>query len=205
MRSEAPVALLLWLLTRAALAQDHPDPGPGSRGVGFEIGRNSVATGRLGYERGRLGFDIGREFGRGSGVPVDPRFAFVADVGFAFGAVTLDVDAQVRLETIAAEIRTRHGRLELILLGHTDTIGDPASNALLSRRRAEAVARWLTEQSGISPDAITIEGVGERAPIATEQRRDGSDDPDARRQNRRVDIFVAVRQVEAEPSDPGGR
>ena len=60
---------------------------------------------------------------------------------------------------------------------------------MLSERRAEAVRAGLAERL---PDATsTAVGLGETNPKAPNANPDGTDNPDGRRQNRRVEIFVS--------------
>ncbi|MGI5189582.1 OmpA family protein [Promicromonospora sp. CA-289599] len=69
--------------------------------------------------------------------------------------------------------------------GHTDSIGDDASNDRLSQRRADAVAGILREAR---PDLrLTVKGHGEQQPIA-ENEIEGKDNPAGRAKNRRVEV-----------------
>lgn len=49
-----------------------------------------------------------------------------------------------------------------LIEGHTDAIGDPGYNLLLSDRRAESVALALTEYFDVPPENMVIQGYGER-------------------------------------------
>jgi outer membrane protein OmpA-like peptidoglycan-associated protein len=70
---------------------------------------------------------------------------------------------------------------EMFLIeGHTDAVGSDIDNLSLSDRRAEAVARALTEQFGVPPENLTSQGYGEQ------QLKIPTDGPE--RQNRRVAI-----------------
>ena len=61
--------------------------------------------------------------------------------------------------------------------GHTDALGDPRANLLLSDRRAEAVRRYLIEQFGIDRTRLVGRGFGDQRlkfpgrPRAIENRR----------------------------------
>ncbi|MCC0016243.1 MAG: OmpA family protein [Rhodobiaceae bacterium] len=64
--------------------------------------------------------------------------------------------------------------------GHTDAVGSDLSNLMLSDRRAETVARILTDGFGVPPENIVTEGYGEQfLKIYTQE---------AERQNRRVTV-----------------
>lgn len=73
--------------------------------------------------------------------------------------------------------------------GHTDSSGSAAYNKNLSQRRADAVARVLVEQIGVSDGRVTAKGYGEEQPIASEATREG------RMANRRVVAKVST-QIE---------
>jgi hypothetical protein len=70
-------------------------------------------------------------------------------------------------------------------------------NQALSERRAAAVRAALEAELGSGYQYSSV-GFGETAPVAPNTRPDGSDDPDARALNRRVEIRTgAVEQVPA--------
>jgi outer membrane protein OmpA-like peptidoglycan-associated protein len=70
----------------------------------------------------------------------------------------LDAAHEAILEAIA-----EHGqdlKARLYVLGHTDTVGSPADNMLLSRRRAEAIAQYFHRRGGITVPVLA-QGFGE--------------------------------------------
>ncbi|MBO1751145.1 OmpA family protein [Actinotalea sp. BY-33] len=74
---------------------------------------------------------------------------------------------------------------EVSVTGHTDSVGDDASNQTLSEERAQAVANAI---AAARPDLVlTVAGRGETEPVATEVVGD-SVDVSARAKNRRVEI-----------------
>lgn len=120
---------------------------------------------------------------------VDIRLELNADVLFEFDRAELLPNAEPVLRKAAAylsEERTSAIRIE----GHTDSKGDDAYNLRLSRQRAEAVRRWLRERGGIDPARMSATGHGEKNPVTPNTRPDGSDDPDGRQRNRRVEIVI---------------
>ena len=74
--------------------------------------------------------------------------------------------------------------------GHTDSVGDPSYNQELSERRAQSVTDFLVEL-GIGDGRIAAEGFGEDQPVAPNEHDDGSDNPEGREQNRRVEIIIS--------------
>lgn len=70
------------------------------------------------------------------------------------------------------------------VVGHTDSKGSKEFNQRLSEKRAKSVARYL--QSGaIITERVKADGMGEEAPIATNDTREG------RAMNRRVEIKLS--------------
>ncbi len=75
--------------------------------------------------------------------------------------------------------------------GHTDGKGGKEYNQKLSDRRASSVKTWLVGH-GASNSMIT-QGFGDTKPVAPNTKLDGSDDPDGRQKNRRVEIILRRR------------
>ncbi len=71
----------------------------------------------------------------------------------------------------------------LAIEGHTDAQGDDTKNLDLSKKRATAVKKYLTDK-GIAPTRLSSEGFGEAKPVAT------NDTPAGRAENRRVELIV---------------
>jgi len=76
--------------------------------------------------------------------------------------------------------------------GFTDKSGSAEYNNELSERRAQAVARYLANQSNIAVRNITMLGQGYAQPVADDKTRDG------RKQNRRVEVKLWVPDASAE-------
>lgn len=84
--------------------------------------------------------------------------------------------------TEISKLLTDRPSLKLLVVGHTDNQGDYDYNMGLSGRRAQAVARALSDQHGIDGSRLRSAGVGYLAPVA-------SNDTDAgREKNRRVEL-----------------
>lgn len=121
---------------------------------------------------------------------VDIRLELNADVLFEFDKAELLPDAEPVLRKAAAYL-SEETRSAIRIEGHTDSKGDDAYNLRLSQQRAEAVRRWLRERGGIDPARMSASGQGEKNPVTSNTKADGSDDPDGRRRNRRVEIVIA--------------
>ncbi len=77
----------------------------------------------------------------------------------------------------------------ITIWGHSDSTGSDAANLTASRKRAEAARDYLVEK-GVAADRITVIALGEARPIAPNRKLDGTDDPEGRDKNRRVEIKV---------------
>jgi outer membrane protein OmpA-like peptidoglycan-associated protein len=99
---------------------------------------------------------------------------------FATGATGLSAGADLELDLVAEAMkRQRETRLEI--QGHTDSVGDPGQNMILSQQRAEAVRTALIAK-GVAPNQLFATGLG-----ATRPRADNSS-PEGRQKNRRIEI-----------------
>jgi outer membrane protein OmpA-like peptidoglycan-associated protein len=70
--------------------------------------------------------------------------------------------------------------------GHTDSVGNEASNQALSRRRAIAVREYVLANMALSAERITAVGFGESRPVAPNNTEDG------RRRNRRIEVTLSL-------------
>lgn len=101
---------------------------------------------------------------------------------FDFDSAALRSSARAELNSLADNL-LEYPNTDLVIVGHTDSVGSDDYNMELSQRRADAARSHLLAQ-GVSSDRITTVGKGEREPIA-------SNDTDAdRQQNRRVEVAI---------------
>jgi OOP family OmpA-OmpF porin len=103
-----------------------------------------------------------------------------ADTYFDFGKSTLKPAGKSRIDAELAKLngKTLNGA---IAIGHTDSIGTDAYNQKLSEQRAKAVKDYMVAK-GVPADKITIKGMGEKQPVASNKTKDG------RAKNRRVEV-----------------
>jgi OmpA-OmpF porin, OOP family len=99
-----------------------------------------------------------------SGVANAMNFKLVesADVTFGFNKASLTPEAKAALDQVASKMQSLP-RAVVELAGFTDPIGPPSYNLGLSRRRAEAVQRYLVNQK-VPLRNIHMVGLGEEAP-----------------------------------------
>jgi OOP family OmpA-OmpF porin len=113
-----------------------------------------------------------------------------ADAFFDFDKANLKPEGRASLDQLAGEMSSADVQ-SIDIVGHTDSIGSEAYNQGLSERRAQSAADYLIGR-GVNGSLITARGAGELQPIAPNRNPDGSDNPEGRAQNRRVDITVVA-------------
>jgi len=111
-----------------------------------------------------------------------------ADILFDFDKATLRPAAETALIKIAEVIQSSKTP-EVKIEGYTDSKGADDYNLRLSERRASTVAVWLTKHK-INGSIISTFGKGEANPVAPNAKPDGTDDPEGRQKNRRVEIYL---------------
>ena len=110
-----------------------------------------------------------------------------SDVLFDFDKAELKPEADSELQK-AADIIRQKGKGLILISGYTDSKGTDAYNKRLSLARAQAVKNWF-EAQGLHQNYQT-EGLGAANPVAPNTNDDGSDNPEGRAKNRRVEIIV---------------
>ncbi len=101
---------------------------------------------------------------------------------FVTGTDELTPESKAELQNVLAVLKDRP-QPDVLVIGHTDTVGDLIVNDRLSAQRAETVKGFLI-QIGIPAERITTAGRGEREPLV--RTADEVDEP----RNRRVEINV---------------
>jgi len=118
------------------------------------------------------------------------RIELAADVLFDFDEADIRQDAASALHQVADIIRDKSRGRAVRIEGHTDAKGSDAYNQKLSDRRAQSVQQWLAQKEGLKGRMAT-QGFGAKKPVAPNNKPDGSDDPEGRQKNRRVEIVLA--------------
>jgi len=101
-------------------------------------------------------------------------------------AVNSDEIGQDAHETLAkvAEMVDLYADRDVLIIGHTDAVGDDDYNQELSERRAELVKTYFVDELDIAKNRLSVEGEGERRPITSNATAEGRD------ANRRVEVIV---------------
>ncbi len=107
-------------------------------------------------------------------------------VQFETGSAVIKSQSLTVLDQIA-DILKRYPNYNLSIDGHTDSIGDSASNMTLSERRAKACYDYIISR-GLSTTRLSHNGYGETRPIANNKYKDG------RETNRRVEFNLFMRK-----------
>lgn len=159
--------------------------GKTARIVGAGIG--ATAGGVVGYRMDQQIREL-KEATAGSGVDVTETpdgqgiLLNLPDVTFAVNSTTITPAFQSTLNQVAQSMTTYPNSL-VDVMGHTDSTGSDSYNLDLSRRRAEAVADYLTMR-GVARARIATIGYGEQYPVADNTTEAG------RQRNRRVEIRI---------------
>ncbi len=101
---------------------------------------------------------------------------------FDFASDQLNPSAYPHLDRIAAFMKENKS-ISIDIAGHTDNVGPSDYNLSLSKRRAQSVLRYFTNQ-GLNKSRFRIEGFGFNKPIASNETEKG------RSENRRVEFSI---------------
>lgn len=153
-------------------------------------GNYGVATERVGYLFNSINFSVPKfaEFQE-----IDMHIIMVrAEVGskvilknifFATGKSDLQNESIAEIEKIQ-ELLKSNPALRVQINGHTDNTGTPASNKVLSLKRATAVVDYLVSH-GVDANRLSAKGYGSDRPIVS-----NDDETGGREVNRRTEIEI---------------
>jgi outer membrane protein OmpA-like peptidoglycan-associated protein/tetratricopeptide (TPR) repeat protein len=112
---------------------------------------------------------------------------------FDFAKYDLRAETGVLLDTLIAVLK-REPKLGMEIYGYTDKKGSDGYNINLSKQRAEACKNYLV-QNGIAASRLKVFAKGACCEEVPEKKADGSDDPDARQKNRRVEFKIVLQSI----------
>jgi outer membrane protein OmpA-like peptidoglycan-associated protein len=120
------------------------------------------------------------------GAKVDQRGVRMTVPGADLFEINSDSIEPTAHDTLAkvAELIDAYQDNEVVIVGHTDAIGDDSYNRILSQRRANLVKQFFVENFEIPGDRLKTEGQGEGQPIASNETVEG------RQANRRVEVLI---------------
>lgn len=114
------------------------------------------------------------------------KLQIAAQALFAFDSATLDL-SDVVLHQAGKLLCSAKNIQNVLIEGHTDSVGAGDYNLHLSLRRAEAVAEFFKRHGYLSDIPIAVRGKGENEPIASNL------DARGRSMNRRVTVSAVVK------------
>jgi outer membrane protein OmpA-like peptidoglycan-associated protein len=109
---------------------------------------------------------------------------------FPVGQSTLSKEAKAQLDDFAQNV-AGYERYQIEVQGFTDKTGPASVNEALSEARANAVARYLTNEHKVPVRSVSMLGSGYALPVGDDKTREG------RKQNRRVEIRLYVPEAGA--------
>lgn len=114
-------------------------------------------------------------------IQFQPAKTFVLDdVNFETGKADLKIESFPVLDELVA-LLTRKDDERIEIGGHTDNVGNPAANILLSMERAKTVMAYIITK-GIDANRLTAKGYGSSMPVASNATAAG------KAQNRRTEV-----------------
>jgi outer membrane protein OmpA-like peptidoglycan-associated protein len=102
---------------------------------------------------------------------------------FDTGKAVLKPEARQTLHEAAERVK-KFTDASVLISGHTDNVGNAASNQSLSDQRAAAVKAWFVSEEGVGADKLAVKGFGKSQPVADNGTEAG------RARNRRVDVII---------------
>ncbi len=122
-------------------------------------------------------------------LPVEEiKEVYLSPVYFGFDRYDLTAESKEKLDRIVM-LANEFPDLTFELIGLTDAIGPASYNKTLSVRRAQSVKTYLLA-AGVSQGRMVAVGYGETRFAAINSNPDGSDNPEGRKYNRRVEIEI---------------
>jgi OOP family OmpA-OmpF porin len=105
------------------------------------------------------------------------------DILYSFDSADLRSEFHQELDAVGNFMRNNPDT-RAIIAGYADSVGDPEYNMHLSRRRAESVAEYLTDNFNIDSDRLPVLWYGKTNPVADNATAAG------RAKNRRTEIVI---------------
>jgi outer membrane protein OmpA-like peptidoglycan-associated protein len=114
----------------------------------------------------------------------------IGDVLFATGKADLSPEAMRSVDKLV-EFLQKYTNRNVLIEGHTDSVGSDEFNLTLSQKRADSLKEALTGK-GVEEKRITTIGYGKKFPVASNDTASG------KQQNRRVEVSILNEGVKPE-------
>ncbi len=150
--------------------------------VGSAIGGSAGAI--IGNEMDKQAEELRRDLKGAKVERVGEGIKITFDSGILFGVdqAELNPASQTNLENLATTLK-KYPDTNVIIEGHTDDTGSTEHNQALSEKRASSVEDFLTS-AGVDDKRLSSQAFGEEMPAVP------NDSPEARAQNRRVEVAI---------------
>ena len=106
----------------------------------------------------------------------------LSGITFLFGSNEITTQGKLILDEVI-NVLAEHTEFDIVIEGHTDSVGDDNLNLELSQQRAQSVLNYLAS-TGIQAERLAATGFGESQPIADNDTKEG------RSLNRRIEFTV---------------
>lgn len=167
-------------VTRAAEVREEPAPAPAPY--------TAQPAGAQDSDNDGVPDDRDECPGTAEGVMVDEKgcpLSLSIHIEFDFDKAEIKPEHRSELQK-AADFIDQYDAPQILIAGHTDSVGPEAYNQELSERRAAAVRQYLIDNHNLDPQRLVSRGYGESQPVASNET------PQGRAQNRRTDIICCV-------------
>ena len=111
-----------------------------------------------------------------------PKSFVLDNCTFETGKATLQPEAYKVVDELVEYLKRKEDE-KIEVGGHTDNVGKPEANMILSTNRANTVRTYLLTK-GIAPERVTFKGYGITVPIAENDTAEG------RALNRRTEVKI---------------
>lgn len=129
--------------------------------------------------------------------PILKKKVKIENVYFQFDKSNVIAFYGTKIDSVYALLTQNPGWI-VEVQGHTDSKGTDEYNEKLSQRRAQEVAKFLVKK-GLAKERVTAKWFGKKQPAVPNELPDGSDDPEGRAKNRRVEFKIIVDNVQDAP------
>lgn len=116
------------------------------------------------------------------------KFLSINNVYFGFDSCNISNEAKAGLDVLRS-ILISYPELKVEVAGYTDALGSKEYNRILADKRAQVVIDYLATQ-GTTKDRFVKKAYGKSDFVAMNTNRDGSDNPEGRKYNRRVTFGI---------------
>ncbi len=116
------------------------------------------------------------------------EYYVIRSIFFDYAHYDLRQESITELQRLS-DLMQKNPSLYVEIVGHTDALGSDKLNQKLSENRSNAAINYLVSQ-GIDQSRFVSKGMGKTHFIAINKNPDGSDNPEGRQLNRRVEIKI---------------